>query len=308
VFGKVTLCRHRDTCELVAIKSIHKNSMIQSGRVHAILSERAVLARLRHPFLTELRFAFQSPTKFHLGLEYVPGGDLLGLIRRTGRVPLSDAKIYIAELGLALDALHRAGIVYRDVKPDNVLIGADGHLKLADFCLAKEIGQNSTSSFCGTIDYIAPEIIRGRQYAHAIDWWALGVLSYLLIFGESPFFDANREKMLTKILNSRPNFPQNADGAIVDFVEKLLIKDPDHRFGFDGLKAHRFFDRMCVGDVLEKRVAPSFVPQAQGIASLHSIDAEFTIERTIDSLGSFADHDDPFQGFDFMNDEKQEWR
>jgi serine/threonine protein kinase len=304
VFGKVTLCRHRDTSELVAIKSIHKNAMIQSGRVHTILSERAVLARVRHPFLTELRFAFQSATKFYIGLEYVPGGDLLGLIRRIARVPLSDAKIYIAELGFALDALHRAGIVYRDLKPDNVLIGADGHLKLADFGLAKEIGQSSTSSFCGTIDYIAPEIIQGRQYSYSVDWWALGVVGYELIFGESPFFDPNREKMLAKIVNSRPNFPCDADTDVVNFLQKLLIKDPAHRFAFDGLKSHKFFNGLALDALLEKGIAPSFVPAAQAIASLEYVDEEFTMDQAMDSLGSLADHDDPFHGFDFMNDDK----
>jgi hypothetical protein len=123
VFGKVTLSRHRDTNELVAIKSIHKNAMIQSGRVHTILSERAVLGHVRHPFLTEMRFAFQSATKFYMALEYVPGGDLRGLMVRAGRVPLADAKIYLAELGFALCVLHGQGIVYRDLKPENVLIG-----------------------------------------------------------------------------------------------------------------------------------------------------------------------------------------
>jgi serine/threonine protein kinase len=304
MFGKVTLCRHRDTSELVAIKSIHKNAMIQSGRVHTILSERAVLSRLHHPFVTELRFAFQSATKFYIGLEYVPGGDLLGLMRRAGRVPLSDARIYIAELGLALSALHRQGIVYRDLKPDNVLIGADGHLKLADFGLAKDLAGSTTSSFCGTVDYIAPEIIQGRQYSYAVDWWALGVVAYELIFGESPFFDPNREKMLARIVNTRPNFPRDADSRTVDFLQKLLIKDPAHRFGFDGLKGHRFFDGLAIDAVLEKRVTPSFVPQAEAMAALRYVDDEFTADPAMDSLGSFADHDDPFLGFDFVNDEK----
>jgi serine/threonine protein kinase len=162
MFGKVTLSRHRETDELVAIKSIHKNTMIRSGRVHTILSERSVLGRVQSQFLTEMRFAFQSATKFYIGLEYVPGGDLFGLMHRVGSIPLTYAKMYIAELGFALSDLHREGIVYRDLKPDNILIGADGHLKLADFGLAKEIHASSTSSFCGTIDYIAPEVIQPR--------------------------------------------------------------------------------------------------------------------------------------------------
>jgi serine/threonine protein kinase len=302
MFGKVTLSRHRENGELVAIKSIHKNTMMQSGRVHTILSERAVLGRVRNPFLTEMKFAFQSATKFYFGLEYVPGGDLLGLMRRVGRVGFADARVYIAEIGFALSALHREGIVYRDLKPENILIGADGHLKLTDFGLAKEIHGNSTWSFCGTIDYIAPEIIQGRAYSYEVDWWALGVLGYELIFGESPFYVDNRERMLQKIVHTRPDFPRDADTVVVDFLQKLLIKDPRHRFSFEGLKSHRFFNGLSLVDVLEKRVTPSFVPSPNAMTAPMYVDREFAMEPAVDSLGSLPDREDAFAGFDFMNE------
>jgi serine/threonine protein kinase len=304
-FGKVTLIRHRQTRELFALKSIHKSTMVRTSRIHTVLSERSVLESLaasNSPFLTRMRFAFQSATKFYIGLEFAPGGDLAGLFSRSQAVPIGDARIYVAELALAMNALHECGIVYRDVKPENILIGADGHLRIADFGLSKQIGiAGRTASFCGTLDFLAPEIVLGRRYGVEIDWWGLGVLAYMLIFGESPFFDANRERMMRKIVSEGAKFPRDADPAAVALIEKLLAKEPRARFGFKELKAHRFFDGMSWEDVVAKRVAPDFVPALGDASETMYFDEEFTQEPASDSAASLPVDDDPFTEFDFVN-------
>jgi serine/threonine protein kinase len=300
VFGKVRLARHIVTGEVLAIKSVHKHSLISSDRVHLILAEREILERISHPFIVQLKYAFHNVVKFYLATEYLPGGDLLGLLQREGRVPLSDAKLYIAEIGLALSYLHKKGIVYRDLKPANVLIDADGHLKLADFGFAKEIKQDSTGTFCGTIDFMAPEIVQSKSYSYGVDSWALGVLGYQLIFGESPFYDANRERMFSRIVSLRPDFPLDADSGTVDFLQKLLIKNPKHRHSFDTVKSHRFFDGMTMDDVLQKRINPTFVPHLSSPMSTEFFDSDVTREPALDSIGSIGDHEQMFEGFDFM--------
>jgi serine/threonine protein kinase len=302
-FGKVRLVRRKGTEQIFALKSIPKNPMIQTHRLHTIMSERAVLetiSRTENPFLTQMKFAFQSATKFYLGLEYVPGGDLLGLLSRVGRVSLADAKLYIAEVGLALAAFHRNGIVYRDLKPENILIGADGHLKLADFGFAKQIDGGQTGSFCGTIDFMAPEVVLGKPYSYAVDWWALGVLGYQLIFGESPFYEPNREKMMSRIVRQRPNFPRDADSVAIEFLQKLLIKNPAQRFSFEGLKNHRFFEGMKMDDVLAKKFAPEFVPQLTSVTDPVYFGSEFTHGPNHDSVAELPLEDEPFPDFDFV--------
>jgi serine/threonine protein kinase len=299
IFGTVRLARHRGTGEIVAIKSVHKSMLIESDRVNTILSERSILHRISHPFITELKFAFQSIAKFYLGMEFVPGGDLLGLLTRGTRISLADAKLYIAEVGLALTHLHQQGIVYRDLKPENILIGADGHLKLGDFGFAKEIHDDSTCTFCGTIDFMPPEIVQSRPHSYAVDSWALGVLAYELIFGTSPFYDENREKMFARIVNVRPDFPRDADGRTIDFLQKLLIKDPSHRFSFAQLQGHSFFEGISMADVLAKRIQPAFVPQLRGTDSTEFFEEQFTREPALDSLGSIGDCEEVFEGFDF---------
>jgi serine/threonine protein kinase len=149
---------------------------------------------------------------------------------------------------------------------------------------------------------MALEVVQMKQYSYEVDWWALGVVAFELIFGESPFYDSNREKMLSRIVNTRPNFPRESDAGAIDFVQKLLIKDPKQRFSFDRLKSHKFFSGLSLQDVLEKKVTPSFVPELNDLTCPKYFDKEFTCEPAVDSLGSVADHEDVFNGFDFMND------
>lgn len=148
-YGKVMLCQHSETHERVAVKSIRKSTLFQTNKVHTVLSERNVLSRVNHPFIVSLKFAFQTPAKFYLGLEYAPGGELFHYMQTEGCLSLEDIRLYMAEICLALDYLHSHGIIYRDLKPENVLLDADGHVKLTDFGLAKTLrGELWTATFC----------------------------------------------------------------------------------------------------------------------------------------------------------------
>lgn len=303
-FGKVMLVKSKETGELLAIKTVHKVRLIQSMKVQTILAERSILGKVKHPFIVDLRFAFQSSTKFYLGLEYVPGGELYRLLAQKERLDISQVRIYVAELALALGHLHSMGIVYRDLKPENVLIAADGHIKLADFGLAKNITSTMlTKSFCGTAEYMAPEIVNQQMYGMAVDWWALGILTYLMLFGNTPFHDENRSVMFQRIINEAPSFPDGADPAAVSLIEGLLVKQPGMRRGLKEMKKHEFFADVDFDDVLAKKFTPEFIPEIEDPTKPKYFDAEFTNEAAIDSIATpplMQDHD-VFTGFSFVN-------
>jgi serine/threonine protein kinase len=258
--------------------------------------------RAHFPFVVRLQFAFQSPAKFYLGLEYVQGGDLF---RRSDEsvepIDPSDARLYIAEIALALDYLHGIGVVYRDLKPENVLICPDGHLKLTDFGLAKSVERNeTTATFCGTAEYLAPEMIRRENYSYPIDWWALGVLAFEILFGEAPFSSSNRIRLYHLILNCEPEYPKGADANSVDFVGKLLGKNPKTRGNLQTLRGHPFWEGLDLDAVVRKEIVPKFTPVISEVEPAANFDHEFTTMVAQDSLATPVQAGfDEFQGFSF---------
>jgi serine/threonine protein kinase len=285
-YGKVMLCEYRDTGERVAIKSIHKARLVESDRVYMVVSERNILSRCHSPFIVALRFAFQTPSKFYLGLEYAPGGELFFRVQRHGPVPLNDLQIYMAEICLALDYLHSIGIMYRDLKPENILLDAAGHVKLTDFGLAKDLGapNQKTSTFCGTTEYLAPEMVQRLPYGIEADWWATGILLHELVFGESPFACDNRAKLLRNIVEKELVFPQRVDPGVKQYIELVLVKDPRRRAKFAQLKNALLFKDINWDDVANRRIRPSFQIANSSQAHLDNFDEQFTCEHAIDSL------------------------
>jgi serine/threonine protein kinase len=261
-FGTVCLYVHRETGDLTAIKAISKARMVENHKVKCVLAERNILKKARHPFIVGLKFAFQTPTTFYLGLEYVRGRDLFVHINDSLSLPLPHVRFYVAEIACALHYLHSLGVIYRDLKPENILLDADGHVKLTDFGLSREVGHDLTAtSFCGTLEYLAPEVLLKEPYSFEMDWWSLGVLTFEMLFGKTPFGGSTSgSRTLQKILNGRVAFPVEADPAVVAFCGMLLERDRQKRGDFEAIKRAVVFQGMDWDAVERKGIAPPFVP------------------------------------------------
>ena len=299
-YGKVILCQKLDNNQLYAIKTIHKNRLIQYNKVETAYTERNILVRVHHPFIVSLKFTFQTPTKLYYGLEYAPGGELFFHLQRRGTFPRNDVKIYIAEIALALDYLHKHNIIYRDIKPENILLDEKGHIKITDFGLSKELQSDTTKTFCGTPDYIAPEIILRKSYGPAVDWWSLGVLGYEMLFGYTPFANENKSVLMMMITTCRVSFPRNANPDAVSLFTGLLNKNPKERFGMEQIRNHPFFEGMNFDDVLERKVNPGFVPMMFKKTDPINFSSEFTSENPVDSIGTPLSISKDFDGFSYM--------
>ena len=301
LFGKVMLVQNRKTLEKYAIKSVHKKQLIESGSPTAIIAERNIMMLIEHPFIVKLHFAFQTANKFYLGLEYLPGGELFFHLQKVGTVKLENARIYTAEIALALDHLHRYGIIYRDLKPENILFDENGHVKLTDFGLAKDLYEiGSTKTFCGTNHYLAPEIIQRKPYSYEIDWWALGILLCEMLSGFEPFYGETRAELFNSILTVQPKVIDTIDSDASDLIVRLLEKNPKHRPMFDGIKDHPFFKPLRWEQVIQKNVQPTYIPYIRNLGT-HNFDAEFTREDAIDSPGSGAQDVYNVDDFSFRN-------
>lgn len=300
-YGKVMLCRRFDNDKLYAIKSIRKQRLAESDGC-SVLTEKNIMMRIHHPFIVNLCFAFQTETKVYLGLEYAPGGELFYYMESSGTVPIDDARMYIAEIGLALSYLHQYGIIYRDLKPENVLFDADGHIKLTDFGLSKELGCDKTAqTFCGTPDYLAPEIILAYKYGTKVDEWALGILAYEMILGRTPYYNDNKNEMFEEIVTLDPYFPDGMDPRIVNFIMKLLTKDPERRPNFEDLKDDPFFEGVDWDAVYNRQYEPSYIPEVKNRFSTDNFDPEFTTELATDSFVTPGLHNfGNINGFSFV--------
>jgi serine/threonine protein kinase len=216
---------------------------------------------------------------------------------------LSEAKLYLAEIGLALEYLHGIGVVYRDLKTENVLLAADGHLKLTDFGLARDVNESDvTSSFCGTNEYLAPEVVMRQPYTIMVDWWAFGILAFELLFACTPFGGGgNNARMFKEIAHKEVAFPPDTDPKVSDFIGRFLDKRPKSRAKFADMKNHAFWEGLNFDDVLMKKVQPSFEP-AVVMERPTNFDPEFTEEPAFDSLPApVCDENLDFQGFSYVH-------
>lgn len=287
-FGKVMLAEEKSTTQLYAIKVLKKEFIIDNDEVESTRSEKRVFltaARERHPFLLGLHSCFQTETRIYFVMEYISGGDLMLHIQRK-QFSLRQAKFYASEVLLALEYFHANGIIYRDLKLDNILLTLDGHVKVADYGLCKEemwYGQ-TTSTFCGTPEFMAPEILLEQRYGRAVDWWAFGVLTYEMLLGQSPFRGEDEDEIFDAILEDEPLYPITMPRDAVSILQKLLQRDPNRRLGSgkedaEEIKRQPFFKDVNWDDVLHKRIAPPYFPKISGLADTSNFDEEFTREK-----------------------------
>ncbi|OHT15177.1 Serine/threonine-protein kinase Sgk1 [Tritrichomonas foetus] len=303
-YGKVMLVQKKSNEHYYALKSIRKKTLIDEDKCYTVIAERNILMKMRHPFIIGLHFAFQTKTKFYLGLDYAPGGELYNHLDEVGTFPVDQVKIYIAEIALALDYMHSIGIVYRDLKPENVMLDSKGHVRLTDFGLSKDLsltGDNSTSTFCGTPDYLAPEIVQNHNYGFQVDWWALAILAYEMLTATTPFFHKSRNRLLENIVNTPPRMSLVKDKNAADWIRFMLVKDPKNRPGFEELKDHPFFNDLNWDDVLEKKYEPDFKPLDSGRKSLSNFNTEYTTELAADSYTNSDEEFGMFEDFHFYD-------
>ncbi|KAJ1935533.1 Serine/threonine-protein kinase, partial [Linderina pennispora] len=210
-FGKVMQVRKLDTGRIYAMKILSKSKIVMRSEVAHTLAERNVLAKINHPFIVPLKFSFQTPEKLYLVLAFINGGELFHHLQREGRFDQHRSRFYAAELLSALDCLHSYNVIYRDLKPENILLDYSGHIALCDFGLCKlNMSDNeTTNTFCGTPEYLAPELLQGRGYTKTVDWWTFGVLLYEMMTGLPPFYDENVNEMYRRILEDELVFPDD---------------------------------------------------------------------------------------------------
>ncbi|KAF9434142.1 AGC protein kinase Gad8 [Entomortierella beljakovae] len=288
-FGKVMQVRKCDTSRIYAMKILRKAHIISRSEVNHTLAERTVLAQINNPFIVPLKFSFQSPEKLYLVLAFVNGGELFHHLQREGRFNEERSRFYAAELLCALECLHGFNVVYRDLKPENILLDYTGHIALCDFGLCK-LGMTeteTTNTFCGTPEYLAPELLLGQGYTKTVDWWTLGVLLYEMLTGLPPFYDENIHEMYRKILQDELRFPSEVSADARSLLSALLTRDPNQRLGNNGssaIKQHPFFKPISFSHLMAKKIQPPFKPSVSSATDTSNFDEEFTSEEPLDSV------------------------
>uniref|UniRef100_A0ACB8EI58 Uncharacterized protein n=2 Tax=Sphaerodactylus townsendi TaxID=933632 RepID=A0ACB8EI58_9SAUR len=308
-FGKVLLAELKGKNEFFALKALKKDVVLIDDDVECTMVEKRVLALAwENPFLTHLYCTFQAKEHLFFVMEFLNGGDLMFHIQDKGRFDLFRATFYAAEILCGLQFLHSKGIIYRDLKLDNVMLDKDGHIKIADFGMCKEnvFGENKATTFCGTPDYIAPEILQGLKYTFSVDWWSFGVLLYEMLIGQSPYHGDDEDELFESIRVDTPHYPRWITKESKDILEKLFERDPTKRLGVTGnIRDHSFF-KTINWPLLERReVDPPFKPKVKSPSDYSNFDREFLSEKPrlshsdknlIDSMDQSA-----FAGFSFIN-------
>ncbi|XP_063684266.1 protein kinase C-like 1B isoform X4 [Bolinopsis microptera] len=313
-FGSVLLAEEKASKNVYAVKILKKDTVIADDDVECVMSEKRVLAMgCLHPFMSQLYCSFQTEDRLFFVMEYINGGDLMFQIQRSRKFELSRSRFYAAEIICALLFLHHRRIVYRDLKLDNVLLDAEGHVRITDFGMCKEgiDDEHLASTFCGTPDYIAPEILREIPYGFTVDWWSLGVLVFEMLSGQPPFEADTEEELFDSIMNDEVFYPAWLNKDSVSICKGLLIKDPLKRLCRDSSKAesqvksHAFFKSIDWNALEAKQIPPPFRPRVRGSRDFDNFDSMFIAEKPTLSPTPQSVLDtipqEEFAGFSFVN-------
>jgi serine/threonine protein kinase len=312
-FGKVMQVKKKDDGRIFAMKVLRKEAIIARKQVAHTRAEKSILQKIQHPFIVRLHYAFQTKDKLYMILEFVNGGELFHHLKKDGRFPEVRVRFYAAEIVSAIAHLHSLGIVYRDLKPENILLDSEGHICITDFGLSKELKEGEgTHTFCGTPEYLAPEVLKGQGHGHGVDWWSLRTLIYEMLTGLPPFYSQNINIMYQKILNGELRFPSYVSPEAQSLLEGLLTRDVEKRLGSGpeggkDIKNHPFFKGIDWEKLDRKEIEPPFKPNVKDKKDVAEIDRMFTEEKPMDSLVdnsqlSDAASKEMFDKFTFVSD------
>ncbi|ESK97247.1 agc pka protein kinase [Moniliophthora roreri MCA 2997] len=307
-FGRVHLVRSKHNLRFYAIKVLNKDRVVRMKQVEHTNNEQQMLECVQHPFIINLWGTFQDTSNLYMVMDFVPGGELFTLIRRSNRFPDPVAKFYAAEVALALNHLHKLDIIYRDLKPENILLNSDGHIKIADFGFAK-ICPNTAWTLCGTPDYLAPEIISQQRYNKSVDWYALGVLIFEMLSGLPPYHqpEANQVALYEKITKGPTciRWPAAFSPLATDLILRLMEGDPSKRYGnlrhgAGDVFAHGWFREVDWDKLANREIIAPYLPKINGDGDASAFD-KYPEDDVAASYGLLTSdpHGFSFPGFEY---------
>lgn len=319
-FGKVFLVKNIRTNKIYAMKSLNKEAIRMKKQIVHTKTEREILEKMDHPFIVKLKFAFQDEHRLYMITKFLQGGELFFHLRKNGKFSEERTKFYACQIILALEYLHRNKVIYRDLKPENVLLDSKGNIKITDFGLSKIFNHNRNSvlynttkayTICGTPNYLAPEVLLKQGYDKSVDWWSLGALIYEMLVGVSPFkCEKVSEKLDLEIYLKPIDFPKVVSEQAKSLITGLLVKDPSRRLGSGNrdacsIKEHVFFENVNWDSVYHKKIAPPFFPDLKGDLDLVYFDPSFTGQKLTEepvyiTTGSRLSINDPYEKFTYI--------
>lgn len=275
-FSRVRLVFHIMEQKHYALKIARKSDMLKLNQVEHCLSEENILAKVDHPFVVNMVGSFQDDARLFMVMEFAAGGEIYSRLRALGKFNNDEARFYTGELVMVLEHLHEMNVMYRDIKPENLLVDAEGHLVVTDFGFAKVV-TDRTFTVCGTPEYAAPEMILGTGHGMAVDWWMLGVLIFEMCAGFPPFYDHQPYQIYQKILDGNPNYPQDFGYRVKLLIDDLLKQDRRKRLGCSkagarAVKAHRWFSKTNWNAVYCRQAVPPYIPELASSSDTTSFD------------------------------------
>jgi serine/threonine protein kinase len=299
-FSHVDLCFHRSSQRYCVMKVMTKSRLIELNQEEHVIAEVKILRKVPHPNVVALYGTFQDNMNVYLVQEFLSGGEVFSHLRTLGYFDVDTTRFYAAEVLLVFQALHAAKVVYRDLKPENLVFSADGHIKFIDFGFAKVI-DDRTYTLCGTPEYLAPEVVKGEGASFASDWWAFGVLLYEFLVGESPFRDDNETAMYQRICRGEVVYPPELDPLTVDLLRGLLRVDASARLGCtaigaEEIKRHAWFRGIDWAKAYAHRYQPPLMPMIEGPGDASNF-PDYTDSPEYEDVISGTPVDVAFEGF-----------